>query len=381
MSLKKIAVLLGLSSLLLLQGCSTGSSSNTATEDSANSSDSKEDSSESSESESNSSEDSSLSDSGEEESASQEVFAMDTVMTVTAYGDNKDQAVEDAVTEINRLDSLLSTGNESSEIAQINANGGGTLSEDGAYLMKKSIQLNQDTDELFDVAIYPLMQEWGFTSGNYKVPDDSTIQNLLTLTDASNIEYDESTSTVSFKKEGMAIDFGGIAKGYTSSKIMDIYKEDGITSGLVNLGGNVQVLGSKPDGSDWRVAIQSPDDSEDMLGVLSVSDCAVITSGGYERYFEEDGKTYHHIIDPRTGYPADSGLISTTVISQDGTLADGLSTSLFIMGKDKAIEFWREHSDEFQAVLCDENNTLWVTEGIADSFTSDYDIQVISLSE
>ena len=109
----------------------------------------------------------------------------------------------------------------------------------------------------------------------------------------------------------------------------------GITSGLVNLGGNVQALGTKTDGSNWRVAVQSPDDTEDYLGVLSIRDKAVITSGGYERYFEQDGVTYHHIIDPKTGYPAESGLVSVTIVSTDGTLADGLSTSLFIMGWQK----------------------------------------------
>ena len=116
---------------------------------------------------------------------------------------------------------------------------------------------------------------------------------------------------------------------------MDIFKENGITSGLVNLGGNVQALGTKTDGSNWRVAVQSPDDTEDYLGVLSIRDKAVITSGGYERYFEQDGVTYHHIIDPKTGYPAENGLVSVTIVSSDGTLADGLSTLLFIMGRRK----------------------------------------------
>ena len=113
-------------------------------------------------------------------------------------------------------------------------------------------------------------------------------------------------------------------------------KRTGLTSGLVNLGGNVQALGTKTDGSNWRVAVQSPDDTEDYLGVLSIQDKAVITSGGYERYFEQDGVTYHHIIDPKTGYPAENGLVSVTIVSSDGTLADGLSTSLFIMGEEKS---------------------------------------------
>jgi thiamine biosynthesis lipoprotein len=113
------------------------------------------------------------------------------------------------------------------------------------------------------------------------------------------------------------------------------------------------------------------------LGILSTSDRAVITSGGYERYFEQDGVTYHHIIDPKTGYPAESGLVSVTIISADGTLADGLSTSLFVMGKDRAVDYWENHREEFDMILLSEDGTLYVSEGIEDSFSSDYDIEVI----
>lgn len=136
---------------------------------------------------------------------------------------------------------------------------------------------------------------------------------------------------VTLNKEGMKIDLGGIAKGYTSSKVMDIFKENGISSAVISLGGNVQTLNGKPDGSDWRVAVENPADTGSYIGVLSIKDKAVITSGGYERYFKQDGKTYHHIIDPANGYPANNGLTSVTIVSDDGTLADGLSTSLFIM--------------------------------------------------
>ena len=146
---------------------------------------------------------------------------------------------------------------------------------------------------------------------------------------------------------------------------------------MVSLGGNVQALGAKPDGSKWKVAVQNPDSDESYIGVLEIAGKAVITSGGYERYFEKDGKTYHHIIDPATGYPADSGLKSVTIISSDGTLADGLSTSLFIMGKDKACDFWKEHSDKFDMILMTDDNELYVSEGIADVFSSDLTTNIV----
>ncbi len=299
--------------------------------------------------------------------AVRDVFAMDTYMTLTAYGDGKEEAVDAAEAEITRLDTMLSTGNPDSEIAKVNAAGNGLLSEDAAYLVERSLELYESTGGKFDIAIYPVMKAWGFADQNFRVPDAEELQTLLENTDASKISLNEATDELQLP-EGMEIDLGGIAKGYTSSRIMEIYKSLGITSGLVNLGGNVQALGSKPDGSLWRVAVQSSNSEEDYLGVLSISDRAVITSGGYERYFEQDGITYHHIIDPSTGYPANNGLTSVTIVSEDGTLADGLSTSMFILGREQAADYWQQHKDEFDMILLDDNNALWVTEGIADSF-------------
>ena len=312
-----------------------------------------------------------------ETEASKDLFAMDTYMTLTAYGEHAQEAVDKAAERVEALDALLSTGNENSEIYQLNQNGEATLSEEGGYLVERALELYKKTEGAFDIAIYPVMQSWGFPTQDYHVPDDDTLKEKLALADASKVNYDKDTRKIFFDQDGMEIDLGGIAKGYTSSQIMQIYQDCGVTSGLVNLGGNVQALGCKTDGSKWRVAIQSPDDTEEYLGILEIEDQAVITSGGYERYFEEDGVTYHHIIDPAIGYPADSGLISVTIVSDDGTLADGLSTSLFIMGEEKAAQFWRENSDEFEAIMETSDGELYVTEGIADSLTTDMDVTVI----
>ena len=316
-------------------------------------------------------------DADEEAEVSKDLFAMDTYMTLTAYGEHAQEAVDKAAERVEELDALLSTGDENSEIYQLNQSGEATLSEEGGYLVERALELYQKTDGAFDIAIYSVMQAWGFPTQEYHVPDDATLKEKLALADASKVNYDKDTRKISFDQDGMEIDLGGIAKGYTSSQIMQIYQDCGVTSGLVNLGGNVQALGCKTDGSKWRVAIQSPDDTEDYLGILEIENQAVITSGGYERYFEEDGVTYHHIIDPATGYPADSGLISVTIVSDDGTLADGLSTSLFIMGEEKAAQFWRENSDEFETIMETSDGKLYVTEGITDSLTTDMDVTVI----
>lgn len=316
----------------------------------------------------------------QENSATKEIFAMDTYMTLTAYGSKADNAVAAAVKEIQRLDKLLSTNTSTSEIAKINADDGGTVSQDTAYLIEKSIQFYKETEGAYDITVYPIVKGWGFTTGDYKVLSDSQIKPLLQLVGTDKLVLDKKASQVSFKKKGMQIDLGTIAKGYTSERIMNIFKSYEVKSGMVSLGGNVQVLGTKPDGSSWRVAIEQPEknaSATSYIGVLETKDKAVTTAGGYERYFEKNGKTYHHIFDPSTGKPAESGLISVTVICDDGTDADGLDTPLFVMGKKKAVSFWKKHKKEFDMILIDNKKKIYVTEGISEAFSSDSGFQVI----
>ena len=318
-------------------------------------------------------------DAGEQNSSdsSQEytsdVFAMDTYMTLTAYGENAQEAVEAGIAEIQRLDDLLSTGKDTSEVAQINANGGGVLSEDTDYLVKRALDIYQSTNGAFDISIYPVMQLWGFTTGNFAVPSESDLAAKLALVDAGKIILSEENGQTSISlPEGMEIDLGGIAKGYTSGRVMDVMKSYGIKSAVINLGGNAHVLGNKTDGSQWKVGIQDPEDENGYLVGVSVTDKAIITSGGYERYFvdKDTGVKYHHIIDPKTGYSANNGLISVTIVSADSTLADGLSTSLFVLGTEDAITYCEEHcaEDGFDAIMEDEDGKLYITDGIYDDF-------------
>lgn len=317
----------------------------------------------------------------ETKEASLEFFAMDTFMRVTAYGEGAGNAVEAAKQEVCRLEELLSTGLATSEVGQLNVLGGGEVSADTWYLLKRAKELYGATEGAFDASIYPLMQAWGFADGNYRVPEAAEIAALLEKTDMQQVLLDGEGNRVTFGKEGMQIDFGGIAKGYASARIMEIYREAGIASGIISLGGNVQVLGKKPDGSLWRIGLKDPAGGDGYLGVLQVQDRAVVTSGGYERYFEQDGVRYHHILNPATGYPAESGLLSATVVSADGTLADGLSTALFVMGKERAVEFWKEHAEEFDMVLYTEEGELYVTDGIAGNFSSEKKISVVGRQE
>lgn len=310
----------------------------------------------------------------EQKSCTKQLFAMDTFMSFTAYGKNCEKAVDAAIDEVERLDALLSTGKETSEVSRINAAGGGEVSEDTAVILQEAMEVYQRTEGLFDVSIYPLMELWGFSSQEYHVPTREELLEVLSLVDASKIAFD---GTYIRLLEGQRIDFGGIAKGYTSARVMDVFQEYGIHSGMVTLGGNVQVLNKKLDGSKWQVAIRDPEHEGKILGVLGVENQAVITSGGYERYFEEDGETYIHILNPRTGYPADKDLISVTVISEDGMLADALSTSLYLMGREEAVSYWERYGEEFEMVLVTEKGEILVTEGICKEFETEEEYLVI----
>lgn len=307
---------------------------------------------------------------------------MDTYMTITCYGDRCQEALDAATEEIQRLDDLLSVGNESSEISLLNAQGSAELSEDTATMVSEALQLYKTTQGAFDITVYPLMELWGFTTGDFAVPETEQLESLLSCMGSEYLTFDEAENTLTLG-EGQGVDLGGIAKGFTSDRLMEIFEEYDLVSGMVSLGGNVQCYGTKPDGSLWRCGIQNPlepEDSSSMLGILSVENKAVITSGAYERYFEDEttGKTYHHILDPQTGYPANNGLISVTVVSEQGMLADGLSTACYVMGLEKTLQYWREYGENFDLVLMTEEGEVYVTEPLASSFTSDFTVHVVT---
>ena len=329
------------------------------------------------------------------EAESLELFAMDTYMTFTAYGGEAGAALAESQAEIERLDALLAAQNAESEVAGLNRNGGGEASEDTLYLVKRAKELREETGGAFDIAIYPVIEAWGFPSHEYTIPEDTLLQQELPLADSSLISVDG--DEIHFGKEGMKIELGAIAKGYASQRISEIFADHEVT-GIISLGGNVQSSGKKPDHTSWKVGIRMPgakdaesgvswlsEDSRNvqaglaagLLGIVSSHDEAVITSGVYERYFVKDGKLYHHILDPGTGYPVDNGLVSVTVICPDGTTADGLATALFVMGKEGAEEFWRNGPESFDMILLEEDGTLSVTEGIEDRFQSPMEYEII----
>lgn len=299
------------------------------------------------------------------EPVSNTFFAMDTTMDFRIYGDKS--MLQDAQDVITDLEKKVSVTDSDSEIYKINETGSGTLTGNADTLMQTALDMCRRTDGALDISIYPIVKAWGFTTGNYQVPDENTIQSLLSHVDYTQIQYDESTGNVTIP-EGMTIDLGSIAKGYAGELAAQTLRDKGVTSALLNLGGNVQTIGSKPDGSSWTIGIKDPKNPDTAMMGLSVKDQAVVTSGGYERYFEQNGKTYWHIMDPATGHPADSGLLSVTVVGDNGGICDALSTSLFVMGLDKAYDLWSK-SDDFEAVFVTDNGDVYITEGLKDKFS------------
>ena len=290
-------------------------------------------------------------------------FAMDTAMDFTVYGDAA--LLDEAETLIGSLEEQVSVTDEHSDIYAIDHTGSGSLSGNAAELMAQALELCRRTNGELDLSVYPIVRAWGFTTGSYQVPDEETIQSLLPLVDYTQIQYDAATGVVTLP-EGMEIDLGSVAKGYAGQLAAQMLRNSGVESALLNLGGNVQTVGAKPDGSPWQIGIKDPQ-GEDAMMVLSVEDQAVVTSGGYERYFEQDGQTYWHIMDPSTGHPADSGLISVTIVGDEGVVCDGLSTALFVMGLEKAADLWVQSCD-FEAVFVTASGEVYITEGLRDHF-------------
>lgn len=303
--------------------------------------------------------------------AQEQFFSMDTVMSITAYGKGAAEAAAAARQEVEALNDQLSRTDESSLISQLNAHAGdGTavpMDQDTLELLAFSKSVSQLLPGDFDITIAPVMDAWGFTGEDRHVPDDETLAAAMALVDSSKLLIDETAGTARLSEAGMAVDLGAVAKGYAASKAEAVLREQGVTSALLDLGRNITAVGSKTNGDPWRVGVADPEDDSQYLCILSLEDQTASTSGGYERWFEENGVRYHHIIDPKTGYPADSGLLSVTVISSNHLLADALSTALFVAGPEAALDFWRSR-DDFELVLCTGEKQLIVTEGLEAGF-------------
>ena len=296
-----------------------------------------------------------------------DVFAMDTYMEMKAYGKNAGPALEKAEKRIHELENELSATSDQSDIWKINHSCGKetAVSDDTAVLIDKALEIGESTNGALDITIFPVLKEWGFTTQKYHIPEEYKLESLLENVDYRQIKLNDKTVSIPEKSE---IDLGALAKGYTGDEIMKIFKSHDIDSAIVSLGGNVQTLGSKPDGSNWKVAVRDPFSPEKDMCVVEISDKAVITSGNYERFFTgDDGERYWHIIDPADGYPAENGFVSVTVIGENGLNCDCLSTALFVAGLGGYKEIIKGYQGYDFIFVTDDERILY-TGGIKDKF-------------
>lgn len=303
---------------------------------------------------------------GAGDAAERRFFGMDTDISITAYGRNAKEALADAQSKVAELEKLWSVTDENSDIYAINHSRGKpvNVSEETGRILSFVLGLAKQTGGALDPTIYPALTAWGFTTGENRIPDKSELEEILRGVGYWNLHVSGNEVTL---PGGMELDLGAVGKGYAADEVSNVLKQAGVTSALLDLGGNIHLIGTKPDGTDWKIGLRDPF-GESYIGVLSISDRAVVTSGNYERYFiGEDGKQYGHILDPATGYPVENGLASVTVVAEEGKLCDALSTSLFVMGQEKAADYWRKNQN-FDMILLTEKGEIYLTEGLADKF-------------
>lgn len=308
-----------------------------------------------------------------------QIFAMDTVMDFYAVGEGAQEMLGAAAQEINRLENLLSRTRSGSEVSAINGGGTVSVSEETAALLTQALQLAKATNGAFDMTIEPLVSAWGIHTDTPRILSQSEIDTLLPLVGSDHVQLDGSTITLD---KGCRIDLGGIAKGYASDRVAELYRQSDVTGGWASLGGNVYAHGTKANGSFWNVSIRDPQNAAGSAAMVQLSNQFAVTSGGYQRYFTaEDGTVYQHIIDPATGAPAQSDLLSVTVIGRSGTMADAYSTALYVMGLQGAQAFWRTHQAEFDMVLITAD-TVYYTAPLTGRITTEeggpYRAQVIT---
>ena len=300
-------------------------------------------------------------------------FAMNTLMDITVYGADI-QAAYDAQSIVNSLDRELSATSESSAVYAANTGEAARFTENGAELLSRAFDLCKETGGALDITVRPVMEAWGFTTDEYRVPGESELAELVKKVDfsAAAESFDGALLTL---PEGMKIDLGAVAKGYAADRAVESLRAAGVEHAVLNLGGNVALVGANTKGEPWKVGVKDPFGKSSYVAVLSVADCNVVTSGGYERYFEENGMTYWHIIDPETGMPARTGLAAVTIVGESGVECDAFSTALFVMGEEKGLEFWRQIGG-FEALFIRDDGTIVITEGLQGSFESSSDWEV-----
>jgi len=307
---------------------------------------------------------------------SESEFLLDTHVTITLYGTADENLFPEIFEEIQRLENILSVHVEGSDLDLLKKNAGikpVKVSEDTIKLMEKSIKYSELTNGLFDITSGPLIDLWGIGTESAKIPSKDEIKEAIGLINYKKIKIDKKESTVFLEDDDMIANLGAIAKGYIADRVEEKLYKLGIESAIINLGGNVQLIGTKPDGTLFRIGIQDPDESRGgNIGVYTGKDVTIVSSGDYERFFIEDGVKYHHILNPKTGFPVDTEIKSVSIITDKSFEADALSTSVLLSGWDKGIAMI-ENSKDIEAIFINKDHQVYVTEGLKETFDFDSD--------
>jgi FAD:protein FMN transferase len=288
----------------------------------------------------------------EEVQVSETAIKMDTVIQIKAYGPKAGEAIKEVFKRIDEIEKIASATIETSDISKINQAAGKEyvkVHPEIIKMIKTAVKYSELSNGAFDITVGPLIKLWGIGTDNddkHSIPAETEVKEKLSLVGYKNISINDKDSSVKLLKEGMSIDLGGIAKGFAADEAIKIFGENGVNSALISLGGSsMYTLGNKPDGTPWRVGIQHPRKKRDEVNVaiINLSQQALSTSGDYERFFIKDGKRYHHILNPATGYPTDNGVISNTIVMESGIpdsnmLADILTKTVFVSGIDKGFK-------------------------------------------
>ncbi len=298
-------------------------------------------------------------------------FLLDTTCQIKVYQDISHDVLDKAFARVREIDRKMDVNKPDSEVSEINRNAGINpvkVSKDTFFVIQKAVEYAKISKGKFDITIGPLVKLWAIGTDNENVPTDNEIQEVLPLVDYRNIFLDSDRLTVFLKKPEMLIDLGGIAKGYAADQAVAVLVDHGVKYALIDFGGNIFTLGSKPNGSAWNIAVQHPNASRNIYaGILPIENRAMVTSGLYERYFIKDGIRYHHIIDPDTGKPVRNKLVSVTIVGDTATGTDALSTAVFLMGLDDGYRFTDIYA-EIDAIFIDRDDNFYLNEDIMDKF-------------
>jgi FAD:protein FMN transferase len=297
-------------------------------------------------------------------------FVLGTTCIIKLAKGGSDRTLDASFARLQELEAELTVNKDGSQIDAVNAAAGKhpvKIGIDAMNIIKRGLEYSQASDGAFDQTVGPLVKLWNITSSKPSVPSDAARKAALNLINWKDVIINDADRSVYLKRPGMGLDLGSASKGYAADEVAKILRSQGVTSAIIDLGGNVLTVGSKPDGTPWRIGLQNPDaDRGSYLGILRIVDRTVVTSGVYERFFIQDGKRYHHILDTRTGFPVDNGLTSVTIITPKSFDADGLTTAIFALGRDKGMALAKKRGVD--VIIIDDQHRIWMDPAVSGYF-------------